>query len=54
MADNAKELLEALSKELHLSPEALQTSCERGGADELLKKAENSPKKTLDTGKKKL
>ena len=37
MAENAKELLEALSRELKLSPEALQASCERGSADDLLK-----------------
>ena len=49
MADNAKELLEALSKELHLSPEALQTSCERGGADELLKNVDSDKAKQVES-----
>ncbi len=59
MAENAKELLEALSRELKLSPEALQASCERGSADDLLKNVDsekarqvesvlNDPKKTRE------
>jgi len=49
MADNAKELMEALSRELHLSPEALQSSCERGSADELLKHVDSDKAKQVES-----
>ena len=49
MADNARELLEALSRELHLSTEALQTSCERGSADDLLKNVDSDRAKQVES-----
>ena len=49
MAENAKALLEALSRELKLSPEALQTSYERGSADDLLKNVDSEKAKQVES-----
>ena len=49
MADNARELLEALSRELKLSPEALQASCERGSAEDLLKNVDSDRAKQVES-----
>ena len=49
MAENAKELLKALSRELKLSPVAPQASCERGSADDLLKNVDSEKAKQVES-----
>lgn len=47
MADNAKEMLESLSRQLKVSPDELKSSCQTGSADGLLNKIDSDKAKQV-------
>ena len=49
MADNANEMMEALSKQLRMPPEQIRASCERGDTGALLEHVDGGRAKQVES-----